>query len=207
MELEHNQRSEEEVEAAIAHFFANGGRIDPLPEKVLHDELEEMLIEQGFDTIREMVVKPRDRVDLAIVPNDRHDLRAIIELKTADPIRGVGQVLSYQVGVPEFAHRVLVIDGEVLNGQVARACAVAEIELWAYMAEEFRHITGPPTLWNMARRSDQPEIEYESFKPGPVETCPCCEGSVRVPSETAKELVKQYAPPENKIVRISRVWR
>lgn len=207
MELEQNQRSKEDEEAAIAHFFVNGGRMDPMPERALHDELEELLNERGFETVREMVVKPRDRVDLAIIPNDQHNLRAIIELKTADPIRGVGQVLSYQVGVPELAHRVLVIDGEVLNGQVARACAVAEIELWAFMAnDEFKYITGPPTLWNMARRPDQPEINYEPFQPGPVETCPCCDGNLRVPSEAAKEIARRSIT-ENKIVRIWRSWR
>lgn len=68
-------------------------------ERVLQDQLEAELNRRGFKTTREMIVVPRDRVDVAVYPNSDLQVLTLIEVKTADPIRGVGQVLSYQAGV------------------------------------------------------------------------------------------------------------
>jgi hypothetical protein len=160
-------------EGALRRLIANS-------ERVLQNQLEAELNRRGFETIREMVVVPRDRVDVAVYPNSDLQVLTLIEVKTADPIRGVGQVLSYKVGAGEPTHCVLVIDRKVFNSQVVRACTAAEIELWAMRRDEFGYITGPPTLWNAFRSPGEPVYEYKPFEPVPVETCPCCEGAGQV---------------------------
>ena len=147
---------------------------------MLQNQLVAELNRRGFETTQEMVVIPRDRVDVAVYPNSSLQVLTLIEVKTADPIRGVGQILSYQLGVGQPTHRVLVIDREAFNSQVARACTVAGIELWVMRRDEFCYITGPPILWNSFKMSDEPVQEYQPFKPGPVSTCPCCEGEGKV---------------------------
>jgi hypothetical protein len=156
-------------ERTLRRFIANS-------ERVLQDRLEAELNQREFQTAREMVVVPRDRVDVAVYPNSSLQVLTLIEVKTADPIRGVGQILSYQDGVGEPTHRVLVIDDDVFSSQVVRACAVGEIELWIARRGEFRYITGPPTLWNASRSPGEPMREYTPWEPVPVETCPCCKG-------------------------------
>jgi hypothetical protein len=149
-------------------------------ERVLQDELEAELNRRGFETVREMLVVPRDRVDVAVYPNSDLQVLTLIEVKTADPIRGVGQVLSYKTGAGEPTHCVLVIDWDVFNSQVARACHAAEIEFWVMREGKFDYITGPTTLWDVFRSPGEPVYEYEPFVPGPVETCPCCDGAGKV---------------------------
>jgi hypothetical protein len=163
----------EDDQSPIRRLIANS-------ERELQDQLEADLNRRGFETLNEMVVVPRDRVDVAVYPNSDLPMLALIEVKTADPIRGVGQVLSYQVGAGEPTHCVLVTDWGVFNSQVARACTASGVELWAMREGKFRYITGPPTLWNAFRSPDEPVYEYEPFKPGPVETCECCEGAGKV---------------------------
>lgn len=155
-------------------------RFKSTSERVLQDRLQTELNLRGFETTQEMVVVPRDRVDVAVHPGSGLQVLTLIEVKIADPIRGVGQVLSYQVGVGQPVHCVLVTSWEAFNSQVSRACTVAEIELWVMEKDEFRPITGPPTLWNAFKAPDQPELTYRPFEPGPVETCSCCQGAGKV---------------------------
>jgi hypothetical protein len=163
----------EGVEAALSRHIAQ-------KERVLQDQLVAELNRRGFESLREMVVVPRDRVDVAVPPSGDLQVLTLIEAKIADPVRGVGQVLSYRVGAGEPTHCVLVIGWDVFNSQVARACTAAEIELWVMRKGEFKYITGPPTLWNASRGPDEPVYEYKPFEPGPVETCPCCEGAGKI---------------------------
>jgi hypothetical protein len=156
-------------------------------ERVLQGQLAAELNRRGFETLREMIVVPRDRVDVAVPPSGDLQVLTLIEVKLADPIRGVGQVLSYRVGAGEPTHCVLVIGWDVFNSQVARACTAAEIELWVMRKGEFEYITGPPTLWNVSRGADELVYEYTPFEPGPVETCPCCEGAGRVREDAFEE--------------------
>lgn len=160
-------------QSPVRHLIANS-------ERELQDQLEAELNRRGFETIREMVVVPRDRVDVAVYPNSDLPMLALIEVKTADPIRGVGQVLSYRVGAGEPTHCVLVIDRKVFNSQIARACTAAEVELWDMREGKFHYVSGPPTLWNAFRIPDEPVYEYEPFKPVPVKTCECCEGAGKI---------------------------
>jgi hypothetical protein len=81
----------EAIESARRRFVTDS-------ERALQDHLEEMLNRRGFETTREMVVVPRDRVDIAVYPNADLELLTLIEVKAADPIRGVGQVLSHKAG-------------------------------------------------------------------------------------------------------------
>lgn len=161
-------------------------RFKSISERALQDRLQEELSLRGFETTREMVVVPRDRVDLAVHPGSGLQILTLIEVKTADPIRGVGQVLSYQVGVGQPVHCVLVTSWEAFNSQVSRACTVAEIELLVMEKNEFRPITGPPTLWNAFKGPDLPELKYRRFEPGPVETCSCCQGAGKVREDVFK---------------------
>ena len=66
-------------EGALRRLIANS-------EQVLQNQLEAELNRRGFETIREMVVVPRDRVDVAVYPNS--DLQDRFQVSQRSPDRG-----------------------------------------------------------------------------------------------------------------------
>ena len=80
---------------------------------------------------------------------------AVIEIKVADPICGIGQLFAYRAGLNGNPHLVLVVSQGAFSSRVRYACLEAGIECWTVRGDfndvTFRHAVGPKNLWNKFR--------------------------------------------------------
>lgn len=159
LELEHSQLELANTDELLEQREPRKGS-----ERTMQEDLAHELDDNGFLVEMEHVVPPRDRVDIAVFPNDTYDACALIELKTADAIRGIGQLLSYSFSVPVKPHLVLVVSWPAFTSQTARACKVAGIEMWTQQDGAFAYVTGPDSLWNAYREGRG--IQRLTWSPG-----------------------------------------
>lgn len=146
-------------------------------EEAVQTFLFNQLCERGFWATRELQVVPRDRVDIAVQPNSLFDLLAFFEVKVADPIRGVGQLLSYRGSWHPRPHCVLVVHWSAFNSQTVRACQQAEVEMWILRQSGLQYIAGSPTAWNAFVQDPSLRVGYSGLPTGAVMTCPDCNGT------------------------------
>jgi hypothetical protein len=121
-------------------------------EFALQQELSVELWQRGFRISPEQRLFHGGRLDLAVMLPGSLRAFALIEIKVAEPMCGIGQLFAYRAGLKGDPHLVLVIDSAAYHPMVGWACKEASVECWTAHGEllspVFRHVTGPKNLWN-----------------------------------------------------------
>ncbi len=98
-------------------------------EATLRDSLAADLRQEGHTVYTEVIVGNGGRCDIAV--GNEHELRLIIEVKTSDPLKGIGQLFAYRAGWDPKPDVALAVPANV-GGLAATkaACREAGVELW-----------------------------------------------------------------------------
>lgn len=111
-------------------------------EGALRDLLARAFMEAGLIADTEAATVLDQRCDIAVTePDNQEECFAIVEVKVADPIRGIGQLFAYAHGQYPRPHLVLIVDEAACNSNLAEmwACVEAGIEMWTVRGERVEH--------------------------------------------------------------------
>ena len=117
------------LRANAAREPLSGAPLSKRDEAVLRDGLARRLAEHGLNTRTEAQMPGGGRCDIAA--STAEELQLIVEVKVADPLRGIGQLFHYRSGWYPKPSLVLAIPSEGVDWPpLNMACFEAGVELW-----------------------------------------------------------------------------
>lgn len=131
------------LRANAAHGSLSGVPPSKRDEAVLRDGLAQYLAEHGLNTRTEAQMPVGGRCDIAA--GAAEELQLIVEVKVADPLRGIGQLFSYKSGWYPKPSLALAIPSEGVDWLPLNiACFEAGVELWLVEPDGSPHrLCGP----------------------------------------------------------------
>ncbi len=127
----------------IARELSSGGLPSNRDEAALRDALATYLVEHGLSASTEVRMPGGGRCDIAA--GEAEELQLIVEVKVADPLRGIGQLFAYRSGWQPPPSLVLAVPSRGVDWPSLNiACFEAGVELWLVEPDGTpRRVCGP----------------------------------------------------------------